>query len=313
MNKVDKQYLEMAKLILAKGEPRETRSGEVISLFSPGQMRFDLSEGFPVLTTKKVYLSGVIHELIWFLRGDTNIKYLVDNNVNIWNQDAYRHYLSRLGPNENALTFEEFIFAIKHEGNDTLGDLGTIYGAQWRRCPSIKQYCDCSGHISHETTKPIDQINELVNQLRENPFSRRHLVSAWNVGELGRMALPPCHVMFQCYVSNNGELSLHMYQRSGDYFLGVPFNITSYALLTHMIAQVTGYYAKWLIITLGDAHIYKNHVEQIKEQLKREPRRLPKLHLNPEIKNIDDFTYEDIVINGYDPHGPIKGKLSVGE
>ena len=302
-NHVDYQYLNIAGFILELGEERQDRTGTgVISYFAP-RFDIDLREGFPLLTTKKMHIKSIIHELLWFLRGDTHIKYLLDNGVNIWNQDAYRWYLENLPKDQKPMTYYEFLAKAKSKDYSFYyGYLGRIYGAQWRNWTTS----------SDGNVRAIDQIKKLIHELRNNPYSRRHVVSAWNVGELDRMALPPCHTMFQCYVSKDGGLSLHMYQRSGDYFLGVPFNIASYALLTHMIAHVTGYYAKRLVITIGDAHIYKNHIDAINEQMKREPKKLPKLRLNPEIKDIDDFKFEDIEIIGYESHPAIKAPLSVG-
>lgn len=300
---VDYQYLFIAKQILKHGVERNDRTGTgTISLFSPPSIDLDLERGYPLLTTKKMAVKSIIHELLWFISGDTHIKYLLDNNVKFWGPDAYRWWKSNRRAQGKTITDYETFLSLAETRALGAGDLGPVYGKQWRSWESDRH------------PYGIDQLNNLIKELRENPHSRRHIVSSWNVGQLDQMALPPCHMMFQCWVdTQTKELSLKMYQRSADWFLGVPFNIASYALLTHMIAQVTGYKAKRLIITYGDAHIYKNHVEQIKEQLTRKPRRLPKLYLNPEIKNIEDFTYEDIVINGYDPHGPIKGKLSVGE
>ena len=300
---VDYQYMNIADFILRFGEERQDRTGTgVILYFSPPRFDIDLTQGFPLLTTKKMHIRSIVHELLWFLRGDTHIKYLLDHGVSIWNQDAYRWYLESLPKDQKPLSYEEFIEKAKSKGYNFYGYLGRIYGAQWRNWIAF----------SEGKFRATDQIKQLIHELRKNPYSRRHVVSAWNAGELDQMALPPCHVLFQCYVSDDGGLSLHMYQRSGDYFLGVPFNIASYALLTHMIAQVTGYYAKRLVITLGDAHIYKNHIGAICEQAKREPKPLPKLWINPDINNIDDFKFEDIEIRGYDPHPAIKAPLSVG-
>lgn len=303
-NHIDYQYINIADFILRFGEERQDRTGTgVISYFSPPRFDIDLTQGFPLLTTKKLHIRSIVHELLWFLRGNTHIKYLLDNGVSIWNQDAYRWYLETLPEDQKPLSYEEFLEKAKLKGYSFYyGYLGRIYGAQWRNWIAF----------SEGKFRATDQIKQLIHELRENPYSRRHVVSAWNAGELDQMALPPCHVLFQCYVSNDGGLSLHMYQRSGDYVLGVPFNIASYALLTHMIAQVTGYYAKRLIITLGDAHIYKNHIDAIQEQINRQPRKLPKLWINPDVNNIDDFKFEDIEIRGYDPHPAIKAPLSVG-
>jgi thymidylate synthase len=290
MNTVDRQYLDVANFILENGEVKEDRTGTgTISVFSPPEMRVDLQNGFPLLTTKKLHIPSIVHELIWFLKGDTNVKTLQENGIKIWNADYER---------------------VEKAGTHQDGDLGPIYGAQWRRWETGE--ITFNGYDDYPTRETVDQIKELITSLKENPNSRRHIVNAWNVGQLKKMALPPCHIFFQCYVSNDGGLSLKMYQRSADWFLGVPFNIASYSLLVHMIAQVTGLYAKEFIWTGGDSHIYLNHVEQIKEQLSREPKQLPTLELNPFIKDIDEFTAEDIIIKGYDPHPLIKGTVSAG-
>ena len=263
-----KQYLDLLDHVLKNGVEKTDRTGTgTISVFGY-QMRFNLAEGFPMLTTKKLHLKSILHELLWFLKGETNIGYLTQNNVSIWNEWA-----------------------------DANGELGHVYGYQWRSWPSYKG-------------GGIDQITQVVESIKKNPDSRRHIVSAWNVADLDNMALPPCHVMFQFYVAN-GKLSCSMYQRSADIFLGVPFNITSYALLTHMVAQVTDLEPGDFIHTLGDAHIYLNHLEQVKLQLTREPYPLPKLKLNPEIKNIFDFKFSDFQIEGYQSHPHIKGDISV--
>jgi thymidylate synthase len=263
-----KQYLELLDNILESGTKKTDRTGTgTISLFGY-QMRFDLGQGFPLLTTKKVHLKSIIHELLWFLKGETNIKYLTDNGVSIWNEWA-----------------------------DENGDLGPVYGSQWRSWPAA------NGH-------KVDQISQVVESLKSNPDSRRHLVCAWNVGEIENMALPPCHILFQFYVAN-GKLSCQLYQRSADVFLGVPFNIASYALLTMMMAQVTGLKPGDFVHTFGDVHIYSNHVEQVKLQLTREPRKLPTMVINPDVKSIFDFKYDDFSLEGYDPHPHIKGKVAV--
>jgi len=263
-----KQYLELCEHILNVGVKKEDRTGTgTISTFGY-QMRFNLKEGFPLITTKKLHLRSIIHELLWFLNGDTNIKYLQDNNVRIWNEWA-----------------------------DENGNLGPVYGHQWRSWTGPQG-------------ETIDQISNLIHTIKTNPDSRRLIVSAWNVAEIEKMALPPCHCLFQFYVAN-GKLSCQLYQRSGDVFLGVPFNIASYALLTYMVAQVCDLEVGEFIHTLGDAHIYTNHIEQVKLQLKREPKPLPQLKINKEVKDIFSFKYEDFEIMNYEAHPHIKGEVSV--
>ena len=263
-----KQYLDLLNRIMAEGVEKHDRTGTgTISVFGH-QMRFDLSEGFPLLTTKKLHLKSIIYELLWFLRGDTNAKWLQERGVRIWNEWA-----------------------------DPDGDLGHIYGYQWRSWPDYN-----GGHI--------DQIAQAVDQIKNNPDSRRIIVNAWNVGDLSNMNLPPCHMFFQFYVAK-GKLSLQMYQRSADTFLGVPFNIASYALLLQMMAQVCGLEAGELIHTTGDTHLYLNHLEQAKLQLTRTPRPLPKMHLNPDVKSIFDFQYEDFTLTDYNPYDHIKATVSV--
>ena len=256
------------RTILDEGHYKADRTGTGTYSIFGYQMRFDLQQGFPLLTTKKLHLRSIIYELLWFLRGDTNIQYLHDHNVTIWDEWA-----------------------------DENGDLGPVYGKQWR---------------SWETPdgRTIDQITSLIEQIKRNPDSRRLMVSAWNPADVDQMALPPCHTMFQFYVSN-GELSCQLYQRSADVFLGVPFNIASYALLTMMVAQVCGLKAKDFVHTFGDAHIYSNHVEQAKLQLSREPRALPQMRINPSVKSIFDFQYEDFTLENYDPHPHIKAEVAV--
>lgn len=263
-----KQYLDLLQRVLDEGVEKHDRTGTgTISVFGH-QMRFNMAEGFPCVTTKKLHLKSIIHELLWFLNGDTNIKYLQDNGVRIWNEWA-----------------------------DENGDLGHIYGYQWRSWPDYN-----GGHI--------DQISEVIETLKNNPDSRRIIVSAWNVADIPNMNLPPCHAFFQFYVAN-GKLSLQLYQRSADIFLGVPFNIASYALLLMMVAQVTGLEAGDFVHTLGDAHIYSNHMEQVKLQLTREPRPLPKMKINKNVKNIFDFQFADFELTDYDPHPHIKGEVAV--
>lgn len=260
-----KQYLDLLKDIMENGHDREDRTGTGTRSVFGRSMRFDLSQGFPLLTTKRMFLKGVISELLWFVKGDTNIEFLHDNGVHIWDEWA-----------------------------DENGNLGPIYGAQWRNWDNLG----------------IDQLQKLVKDIKNTPDSRRLIVSAWNPTQLDDMALPPCHMMYQCYVQD-GKLSLMMYQRSGDMFLGVPFNIASYALLTMMLAQVCGLEAGEYIHVLGDAHIYKNHFAQVKEQLSREPYPLPKMILNPKVHEIDGFTLKDFTLEGYQYHPAIKGKVSV--
>jgi thymidylate synthase len=263
-----RQYLDLLKKIKEEGSVRDDRTGTGTQSIFGHQMRFDLGADFPLLTTKKLYLRAIFHELLWFLRGDTNVKYLHDNGVTIWDEWA-----------------------------DEAGDLGHIYGYQWRSWPA-------------PDGRHIDQIAEVERAIRLNPHSRRHIVSAWNVGDLENMALPPCHALFQFYVAD-GRLSCQLYQRSADVFLGVPFNIASYSLLTMMMAQVTGLRAGDFVHTLGDAHLYLNHLEQVEEQLSRSPRALPIMKINPEVKSIFDFRYEDFTLEGYDAHPSIKAPISV--
>lgn len=287
-----KQYHDFLQHILDNGKPKSDRTGTgTLSVFGY-QMRFDLDEGFPLMTTKKVHWPSVAHELLWFIKGDTNIKYLVDNNVRIWNEWPYDNFKKHA--DYNGETMQEFIdkikerdvFAIKH------GDLGPVYGRQWR---------DFNG---------FDQLSWVVNEIKTNPGSRRLIVNAWNAAKVNVMALPPCHMMYQFYV-NDGELSLQLYQRSADAFLGVPFNIASYSLLLMMVAQVTGLKPKEFVMTMGDAHIYNDHFEQVRLQLSREERPLPKISLTKTIDNLFDFRYNDIVLENYNPYPAIKAKVSV--
>ena len=261
-------YLDLLSHVLEQGVKKSDRTGTgTVSVFGY-QMRFDLSKGFPLLTTKKLHTRSIIHELLWFLQGSTNIGYLRDNNVTIWDEWA-----------------------------DQTGELGPVYGSQWRAWRSADG-------------RQIDQIAQVVDSIKNNPDSRRHIVSAWNVGDIDKMALPPCHALFQFYVAD-GKLSCQLYQRSCDIFLGVPFNIASYSLLAEMMAQVTGLIPGEFVHTLGDAHIYLNHIEQVKLQLTRKPKQLPTLKLNPNVKSITEFRYEDIEIECYDPHPHIRGAIAV--
>lgn len=296
-----KQYLDLLQRIKNEGVVKSDRTGTGTKSVFGHQMRFDLSEGFPLLTTKKVFLKGVIHELLWFLSGDTNIKYLVENGVHIWDNDAYRYY-NELCIKNGVLPVsrEDFLAAAGVESpieGYRFGDLNHVYGYQWRHWDKP------------ETESFVDQIAQVVETIKKNPDSRRMIVSAWNVAEVEDMALPPCHVLFQFYVAN-GRLSCQLYQRSADTFLGVPFNIASYALLTMMIAQVCGLEAGEFVHTLGDTHLYLNHLEQVDEQLSRELRPLPTMKLNPEVKSVFDFRYEDFTLEGYDPHPTIKAPMS---
>ena len=295
-----RQYLDLLRRIKAEGTVRGDRTGTGTRSVFGHQMRFDLSEGFPLLTTKKVFLKGVIHELLWFLAGDTNIRYLVENGVHIWDNDAYRYYgelCARHGvPVVDRETFLASAGAESPIEGYRYGDLNHVYGYQWRSWP-----------LPDGGT--IDQIAEAVRTIRTNPDSRRILVSARNVAEVEGMALPPCHVLFQFYVAG-GRLSCQLYQRSADTFLGVPFNIASYALLTQMTAQVCGLEPGEFIHTLGDAHLYLNHMDQANEQLARTPRPLPRMRLNPAVRSLSDFRYEDFTLEGYDPWPAIKAPMS---
>ena len=295
-----KQYLELLDKICREGVVRGDRTGTGTKGIFGYQMRFDLSEGFPLMTTKKLFLKGVIYELLWFLRGDTNIKYLVDNGVHIWDSDAFRYY-NELCIKHGVLPvdMDTFLSAVGVESpieGYRFGDLNNVYGYQWRSWPA-------------GDGGTIDQIKKVIDTIKTNPNSRRIIVSAWNVADVDSMALPPCHTMFQFFVAE-GKLSCQLYQRSGDTFLGVPFNIASYALLTMMIAKECGLEPGEFIHTLGDAHLYLNHQEQAKEQLSREPRKLPTMHLNPAVESIFDYKYEDFTLEGYDPHPAIKAPLS---
>ena len=263
-----KAYLQLLSDILENGTDKSDRTGTGTRSLFGYQMRFDLSEGFPLLTTKKLHIKSIVYELLWFLRGDTNVRWLQKHGVRIWDEWA-----------------------------DENGDLGPVYGSQWRSWPA-------------PDGRHIDQIANVVHSIKTKPDSRRHIVSAWNPAEVDEMALPPCHCLFQFYVAN-GKLSCQLYQRSADTFLGVPFNIASYALFTHMMAQVTGLEVGDFVHSFGDVHLYSNHFEQARLQLQREPRPLPKLTLNPDVKALEDFTFEDFTITGYDPHPHIKAEVAV--
>ncbi|MDO8576877.1 MAG: thymidylate synthase [Candidatus Daviesbacteria bacterium] len=306
------QYLDLLKDILKNGtdKPVFNNPGVTIKSVFGRQMRFDLSKGFPLLTTKKVFLRGIIQELLWFLKGDSNIKYLLDNDVHIWDEWAYRPYKKAMESGKMPkLTQEEFVQKIKALQKDNpfvkkWGDLGNVYGVQWRKWKTS------DGRL-------IDQLGWVIKELKTTPFRKSILVSAWNpefIYEMAlpgkSMALPPCHTLYQFNVSN-GRLSLQLYQRSADSFLGVPFNIASYALFTMMIAQVVGLKPGEFVHTFGDVHIYSNHVVQVKEQLKRKPRTFPTMKINPKIKNIDDFKIKDFILENYDPYPPIKGEVTV--
>lgn len=287
-----KQYIDLCNYILNNGVKKDDRTGTgTISVFGY-QMRFNLGEGFPLLTTKKVHLKSIIHELLWFISGSTNIKYLVDNDVRIWNDWPYDLY--KKSPDFQGETIEEFAAKIKEsdEFAKKYGNLGPVYGKQWR---------DFNG---------VDQLSNLIEQIKTNPNSRRLIISAWNPAEVDKMALPPCHSFMQFYVAE-GKLSCQLYQRSADVFLGVPFNIASYALFTMMIAQVYGLEPGDFVHTLGDAHIYLNHLDQVNKQIKRSLRPLPKMVINPNVKSIFDFKYEDFTLLNYNPHSGIKGKVAV--
>jgi thymidylate synthase len=262
-------YLDLVRRALTEGEQRPDRTGVGTRSVFGAQMRFDLADGFPLLTNRKLHLKSIVHELLWFIRGETNIRYLKENGVSIWDEWA-----------------------------DEQGELGPVYGKQWRRWET-------------PDGKVVDQLTNVIEQIRRDPHSRRLIVSAWNVGEIPRMALAPCHVMFQFYVSGSGRLSCQLYQRSADLFLGVPFNIASYALLTHMVAQVTELKPGEFIHTLGDAHLYENHLDQARELLSRDPRPLPTLQLTPDVRDIEGFRFEDVQIVDYDPHPPIKALVAV--
>lgn len=291
-----KQYLELCQKVLDCGKTKDDRTHTgTISMFG-AQLRFDLNEGFPLLTTKRVHLKSIIHELLWFIKGDTNIRYLVQNDVRIWNEWPYEIY--RKSSDYQGETIEEFVEKIKNDEEfaKKYGDLGPVYGEQWRNF-GIGEY-------------HVDQLKKVIDEIKTNPDSRRLIVCAWNPLVVDQMALPPCHSLFQFYVQDN-KLSCMLYQRSADLFLGVPFNIASYALLTMMVAKVCHLELGEFIHTFGDVHIYSNHIEQINKQLTRTPRSLPKMYIDRETENIEDFQYEDFRLEGYDPYKGIKGKVAV--
>ncbi|PKK97262.1 MAG: thymidylate synthase [Tenericutes bacterium HGW-Tenericutes-3] len=287
-----KPYLDLCRHVMEHGNFKMDRTGTGTKSVFGYQMRFDLSEGFPLLTTKKVHLKSIIHELLWFIQGDTNIKYLVDHGVKIWNDWPYKTFTQ--SKDYHGESMEEFIDLIKNnqEFSDKYGDLGPVYGAQWRNFNGV------------------DQLQYILDEIKNNPDSRRMILSAWNPAEIKNMALPPCHTLIQFYV-NDGKLSLQLYQRSADIFLGVPFNIASYALLLMMVAQTTNLKVGEFVHTLGDAHIYQNHFEQINLQLTRKIKERPTMKINPDVKSIFDFKYEDFTLENYHPHASIKGKVAV--
>ena len=287
-----KPYLDLCQHVMDHGMMKMDRTKTGTKSVFGYQMRFDLNEGFPLLTTKKVHLKSIIHELLWFIKGDTNIKYLVDNDVKIWNEWPYEAF--KKSKDYHGETMDEYILKIKNDSEfaKTYGDLGPVYGAQWRNFNGV------------------DQLQFILDEIKNNPHSRRMILSAWNPAEIKHMALPPCHTLIQFYVVND-TLSLQLYQRSADIFLGVPFNIASYALLLMMVAQASHLKVGEFVHTLGDAHIYQNHFDQIKLQLSRTPRKRPKMKINPAIKRLFDFSYEDFELVDYDPYPGIKGKVAV--
>ena len=287
-----KQYLDLIRKVLDEGTKKEDRTGTGTISYFGYQMRFNLEDGFPLVTTKKVHLKSIIHELLWFIHGDTNIKYLVDNGVSIWNDWPYKKYTE--SPEFSGESMEEFVEKIKNDDEfaKKWGDLGPVYGKQWRNFEGV------------------DQLKNIIDEIKRNPDSRRLIVSSWNPKEVPNMALPPCHSLYQFYVID-GKLSLQLYQRSGDIFLGIPFNIASYALLLMMVAKVTGLKPGTFVHTIGDAHIYLNHIEQVNLQLSREPFPLPKMIIHRDTDNIEDFKYEDFELVDYQCHGRIKGAVAV--
>ena len=301
----EEQYLELLKDILKNGKYKDDRTKTGTKSLFGRQLRYDLSKGFPLLTTKKVFLKGIIYELLWFLRGESNIKYLIDNGVHIWDEWPYKYYKTKnlKLKNKKILTQEEYVQKIKEDKKfaKKWADLGPVYGVQWR-------------HWKKQGRGEVDQIKQVIEDIKKTPFSRRLIVTAWNPGEIDdiveREGLPPCHTLFQFYV-NDGKLSVQLYQRSADSFLGVPFNIASYALLLMMIAQVTNLKPGEFVHTFGDVHIYSNHIKQVKEQLKRKPKKLPTIKINPKVKDINKFKFEDFILENYNPDPAIKAPVAV--
>ncbi len=298
----EQQYLNLLKDILKNGKYKDDRTKTGTKSLFGRQLRYDLSEGFPLLTTKKMFIKGIIYELLWFLKGESNIKYLIDNGVHIWDEWPYKYYRQK-NKGKKILTQEEYVEKVKKDKAfaKKWADLGPVYGVQWR-------------HWKRQGKGEVDQIKQLIGDIKKTPYSRRLIVTAWNPGELDdivrREGLPPCHTLFQFYV-NEGKLSVQLYQRSADSFLGVPFNIASYALLLMMIAQVTGLKPGEFVHTFGDVHIYSNHIKQVKEQLKRKPKKLPKIVINSKVKDINKFKFEDFKLTDYDPYPSIKAPVAV--
>lgn len=310
----EEQYLELLKDILKNGKYKDDRTKTGTKSVFGRQLRYDLSKGFPLLTTKKVFLKAVIYELLWFLRGESNIKYLIDNGVHIWDEWPYKNYLKNqkskfknASQKSKVLTQEQFVEKVKKDKvfAKKWADLGPVYGVQWRRWKKQGK---------PKRSGEVDQIKQLIEDIKKTPYSRRLIVTAWNPAEIDDIVksggLPPCHTLFQFYV-NDGKLSVQLYQRSADVFLGVPFNIASYALLLTMMAQATGLKPGEFVHTFGDVHIYSNHMKQVKEQLKRKPKKLPKIKINPKVTDIGKFKFEDFQLFGYDPHPSIKAPVAV--
>ena len=316
-NHPEYRYLQLLQDILDNGEWKISHStGVKLKSVFGRQIRFDLSQGFPLLTTKKVFVRGIIHELIWFLSGSSNIKYLVENNVHIWDEWAYKKYSWAMeAKKQKAIPYEEFTKKIAQDKKFLArwGELGPVYGVQWRRWPA-----DAKAMTGKPKGKEIDQLGWAIEKIKKYPQKKHYIISAWNAGSIyemsgshsASMVIAPCHTMYHINITGD-KLSLLLYQRSADSFLGVPFNIASYALLTLMLAQVTGYKPGDFVHTFGDIHIYENHFDQVKEQLKRTPRPLPVMKINPEVKNIDNFKFSDFEVVGYDPHPPIRGEITV--